>query len=100
MLLDPQTGKTELVESDPLKRVDFSGARFSEATDDLVLTLYYDEHRRRYYRDKGFEADLKWLESKLPGKEVSIASDTRDEQTWLVSAASDRSGESRGGEEG
>jgi dipeptidyl aminopeptidase/acylaminoacyl peptidase len=89
MLLDPQTGKTELVESDPLKRVDFSGARFSEATDDLVLTLYYDEHRRRYYRDKGFEADLKWLESKLPGKEVSIASDTRDEQTWLVSAASD-----------
>ena len=27
-LLDPETGKTELVESDPLKRVDFSGARF------------------------------------------------------------------------
>src|SRR5207253_9974697 len=83
------TGKTELVESDPLKQVDFGGARFSEATDDLVLTLYYGEHRRRYYRDKGFESDLKWLEGKFPGKEVSIASDTRDEQTWLISASSD-----------
>jgi dipeptidyl aminopeptidase/acylaminoacyl peptidase len=89
MLLDPETGKTELVESDPLKRVDFSGARFSEATDELALTIYVDEHRRRYYRDKGFEKDLTWLEGKLPGKEVSIISDTRDEQTWLISASSD-----------
>ena len=89
MLLDPETGKTELVESDPLKRVDFGGARFSEATDELALTIYMDEHRRRYYRDKGFEADLKWLEGKFPGKEVNIASDTRDEQTWLINANSD-----------
>jgi dipeptidyl aminopeptidase/acylaminoacyl peptidase len=89
MLLDPETGKTEMVESDPLKQVDFGGARFSEATDDLVLTLYVGERRRRYYRDKGFETDLKWLEGKFPGKEVSIASDTRDEQTWLIVANSD-----------
>lgn len=88
-LLDPETGKTELVESDPQKRVDLGGARFSQATDDLVLTIYVDEHRRRYYRDKGFETDLKWLEGKFPGKEVSIASDTRDEQTWLIVANSD-----------
>lgn len=89
VLFDPETGKTELVESDPLKQVDFAGARFSEATDELVLTLYYGDRRRRYYRDKGFETDLKWLEGKFPGKEVSIASDTRDEQTWLVVANSD-----------
>jgi dipeptidyl aminopeptidase/acylaminoacyl peptidase len=89
VLFDPETGKTEIVESDPLKRVDFGGARFSEATDDLVLTIYLDDRRRRYYRDKGFEADLKWLESKLPGQEVSIGSDTLDEQTWLVVASSD-----------
>jgi dipeptidyl aminopeptidase/acylaminoacyl peptidase len=88
-LLDPETGKMELVESDPQKRVDLGGARFSEATDDLVLTIYLDEHRRRYYRDKGFETDLKWLEGKFPGKEVGIASDTRDEQTWLIVANSD-----------
>jgi dipeptidyl aminopeptidase/acylaminoacyl peptidase len=89
MLLDPETGKTELVESDPLKRVDFGGARFSEATDELALTVYVDEHRRLYYHDKGFEADTKWLEAKFPGKEVTITSDTRDEQTWLITASSD-----------
>jgi dipeptidyl aminopeptidase/acylaminoacyl peptidase len=89
VLLDPETGKTEMVESDPLKQVDFAAARFSEATDELALTLYYGEHRRRYYRDKGFETDLKWLEGKFPGKEVSITSDTRDEQTWLITASSD-----------
>lgn len=88
-LLDPETGRTELVESDPLKQVDFSGARFSEATDELALTLYYGDRRRRYYRDKGFESDLKWLEAKFPGKEVSIASDTLDEQLWLIVANSD-----------
>src|SRR5438270_408722 len=32
---------------------------------------------------------MKWLEAKFPGKEVSIASDTRDEQTWLITASSD-----------
>ncbi|HEY1525076.1 MAG TPA: alpha/beta fold hydrolase [Candidatus Angelobacter sp.] len=89
VLLDPETGKTEMVESDPFKQVDFAAARFSEATDELALTLYYGEHRRRYYRDKGFETDLKWLEGKFPGKEVSITSDTRDEQTWLITASSD-----------
>lgn len=88
-LLDPETGKLELVESDPLKKVDFGGARFSEATDELALTIYVDARRRRYYRDKGFETDLKFLEGKFPGKEVSIASDTRDEQTWLIVANSD-----------
>ena len=88
-LMDPGSGKLELVESDPLKRVDFGGARFSEVTDELALTVYVDEHRRRYYRDKGFETDLKFLEGKFPGKEVGIVSDTRDEQTWLISAGSD-----------
>jgi dipeptidyl aminopeptidase/acylaminoacyl peptidase len=88
-LFDPETGKLELVESDPLKKVDFGSARFSEATDELALTVYVDARRRRYYRDKSFETDLKFLESKFPGKEVSIASDTRDEQTWLIVANSD-----------
>jgi dipeptidyl aminopeptidase/acylaminoacyl peptidase len=88
-LLDPATGKTELVESDPMKQSDLVGAGFSEATDDLVLTIYYGDRRRRCYHDKGFEKDLKWLESKYPGSDVSIASATRDEQTWLVTINSD-----------
>jgi dipeptidyl aminopeptidase/acylaminoacyl peptidase len=88
-LFDPATGKTEMVESDPLKKVDFGGAVFSEATNELVMTTYDDDHVRRYFKDKGFETDFKWLTDKLPGKEVSRTSSTIDEQVWLVSATSD-----------
>src|ERR1700674_3365555 len=89
MLMDPETGRTELVESDPLKRVDFGGAVFSEATDELAITVYQDDRLRRYFKDKGFEADFKWLREKLPGKEVSRSSVTSDDQVWLVTAFSD-----------
>src|ERR1019366_3315038 len=88
-LLDPATGKADVVESDPLKRVDFSSARFSEATDELAFVTYTDDHDRRYFKDKGFEAAYKFLQSKLPGREVSIGSATLDERLWLVSASGD-----------
>lgn len=88
-LLDPQSGKTEMVESDPLKKVDFSGAVFSEVTDELALTQYQDDRLRRYFRDKGMEADFKWLQKKFPGEEVGRVSWTRNEQLWLVLVNSD-----------
>jgi hypothetical protein len=50
-LFDPETGKTEMVESDPLKRVDFGTAVFSEASDELTNTNYEDDRVRRYFRD-------------------------------------------------
>ena len=65
-LLDPENGKTEIVESDPLKKVDFGGAFF-----------------------KGFGADFKWLDGKFPGKEVNLNSATVDEKILLVTANSD-----------
>jgi dipeptidyl aminopeptidase/acylaminoacyl peptidase/tetratricopeptide (TPR) repeat protein len=89
VLLDPETGKTEMVESDPLKKVDFGGAGFSEASDELALTWYMDDPLRLYFRDNGFESDFKWLRGQLPGKEVSHSSSTLDERVWLVSAYSD-----------
>jgi dipeptidyl aminopeptidase/acylaminoacyl peptidase len=88
-LIDPATGAEELIESDPEKRVDFGTAVFSELTDQLVATLYVDDRVRRYYKDKVLEADMKWLQSQLPGKEVNRASITKDEQLWLVAANSD-----------
>ncbi|HEY1339489.1 MAG TPA: alpha/beta fold hydrolase [Bryobacteraceae bacterium] len=88
-LLDPATGKAEAVESDPLKRVDIEGAVFSEATDELAQTNYFDDKMRRYFRDKSFEADYKWLEGKFPGKDVGVASRTRDEGLWLIGVSSD-----------
>ncbi|HYX53318.1 MAG TPA: prolyl oligopeptidase family serine peptidase [Candidatus Limnocylindrales bacterium] len=89
MLLDPETGKAEMVESDPLKRVDFGGALFSDVTDELVLTTYLDDKERHYFKDKTFEADYKFLQSKLPGLEVGIPSRTKDEQVWVVNAFGD-----------
>jgi dienelactone hydrolase len=55
----------------------------------LVLTTYDDDKVRRYFKDKSFEADYKWLTEKLPGKEISRTSSTFDEKSWLVSASSD-----------
>jgi dipeptidyl aminopeptidase/acylaminoacyl peptidase len=88
-LLDVATGKTETVESDPAKRVDLGAALFSDATDELLETSYTDDKTRRYFKDKKLEADYKWLQSKLPGKEVSLGSSTLDENLWVVSATSD-----------
>jgi dipeptidyl aminopeptidase/acylaminoacyl peptidase len=88
-LIDPETGKTEIVESDPLKRVDFTGAVFSEVTEELALTQYLDDHLRRYFKDKGIESDFQWLRAKFPGKDVGRVSWTKNENLWLVLATSD-----------
>jgi dipeptidyl aminopeptidase/acylaminoacyl peptidase len=89
VLFDTETGKEEIVESDPMKRVDFGGARFSDLTDELIATTYVDERERIYWRDKKFEADYKLLEKKLPNKEINFTSSTKDERLWLISAYSD-----------
>src|SRR5882762_3077254 len=88
-LFDPATGKEELVESDPMNRVDFGSANFSEVTDDLIATIYDDERARIYWKDKSYEADYKWLQKKLPGKEIAFASGTKDERLFLIVAGSD-----------
>ncbi|MFN2510072.1 MAG: alpha/beta fold hydrolase [Pyrinomonadaceae bacterium] len=89
VLFNPATGKEEIVESDPLNRVDFSGASFSEVSDELIATTYNDDRLRIYWKDKSFEADYKLLRKKLPGKELSFSDSTRDERLWLITAFSD-----------
>lgn len=88
-LLDPQTGKTEMVESDPLGKVDFGGALFSEATDELVETWYIAARVKTYYKNKAFGDDVHWIENKFPDHEILVISRTKDEQLWLVTAVSD-----------
>ncbi len=88
-LLDPATGQLDTVESDPLKRVDLGSAWFSEATDELVATLYSDDRDRYYFRDKTFEADYRWLENNFPGREISVLSSSFDDQHWLIIANGD-----------
>ena len=88
-LFNPVTGKEEVVETDPLKRVDFGNALFSEVSDDLIATTYEDERERIYWKDKNFEADYKNLQKQLPGKEIGFASSTKDEKLWIISSNSD-----------
>jgi dipeptidyl aminopeptidase/acylaminoacyl peptidase len=88
-LWNPTTGKEELVESDPLKHVDFGNAIFSDVSNDLIATTYDDERERIYWKDKAFEADYKNLQKQLPGKEINFGSSTKDEKLWIISANAD-----------
>jgi len=89
VLLDVETSKVETVESDPLSRVDFSGAVFSNLTGEIISTFYEDDKLRFDYKDAGFAADYKFLQNKFAGKSVEFASGTKNEQLWLTSVYSD-----------
>ena len=88
-LLDTQTLKEELVESDPANRVDLGNVLFSESTDELIATTYVDDKPRYVWHDKAFESDYNLLRGKLPGKEIAFANSTRDERLFIISARSD-----------
>ncbi len=89
MLFDTQTGKTELVESDPLGKVDLGGALFSEKTDELIETWYVADRVKVYFKNKDFGDDNHWIEKQFPGKDIRVVSRTRDESLWLVTVESD-----------
>lgn len=90
VLFDPATQKEELVEQDPLGRVDFEGAFFSDVTGQLAFTSYIDDKPRVYFRDKKFEKDYDGIRKKLGGtREINFQSSTADEQKWLVVSYSD-----------
>jgi dipeptidyl aminopeptidase/acylaminoacyl peptidase len=89
VLLDPMSMKTTEVESDPLKKVDFGGVEFSDKTHEMVLTSYTDAKTRLYFKDKAFEADYKFLQSKFPGMEISYKNGDNEEKKYLVAVYSD-----------
>ena len=79
----------EVVDQDPLKKVDFGGAVFSELNDKLVGTYYEDDKTRFYWTDKTYQEAYAFLSKEFPGKEIHITSKTANEQNWLVSVSSD-----------
>jgi dipeptidyl aminopeptidase/acylaminoacyl peptidase len=87
--MDLATGETAKVESDPEGKVDLEGVETSEIDYHIFFTSYEDDRRRLYFRDKAFEAEYKWLQSKLPGMEIGFGSRSKDENTWIVTASSD-----------
>lgn len=90
VLFDPATRTEQVVESDPLNRVDFGRATFSDVTNELIATSYQDERTRIYWKDKEWEKDYRRLQSKLPGKDIEPTSSTKDERVWMIVASSDR----------
>lgn len=88
-LLNVETQQSQPVESDPENQVDFGGALFSQATDELVATYYVGDRRRVYAKTEQLAADLKFLRQQLPNLELSIGSVTRDDRLALIDVQSD-----------
>jgi dipeptidyl aminopeptidase/acylaminoacyl peptidase len=88
-MLDPATGSTARYESDPEKRVDIDGLQISDVDYHVYFTRYEDDRYRLYFKDKDFEKEYRWLQSKLPGKEIGFGARSKDENIWIVSAFSD-----------
>ncbi len=88
-IMDLASGEMELFERDPEGEVDFGGAVFSPATDELLATVYVGDRPRIYPHDEDFAADLEFLREALPEGEISISSMTVDEGLALVSLSRD-----------
>ena len=89
VLLDPITMNEEFVEKDPLSKVDFGNANFSEVTKSIINTSYTDEKERLYWKNKEYENDYTIIQKQLPALTLNFFSSTDDENEWLVNAYSD-----------
>lgn len=83
------TRELNLVQRDPEGEVDFSGAVFSPATQELQATVFVGDRARVYPKTEEFAEQLDWLRDSLPEGEIGIASRTRDERLALVSLSRD-----------
>ncbi|PYO05616.1 MAG: S9 family peptidase, partial [Gemmatimonadetes bacterium] len=90
VLFDPATKAEQLVESDPLNRVDLTGVSFSDVSNELISTSYIDDRTRIYWKDKEWEKDYNLLKSKLPNMEIAPTTSTKDERLVMIVATSDR----------
>jgi dipeptidyl aminopeptidase/acylaminoacyl peptidase len=88
-MMNLATGATSKVEGDPDKRVDLYNVEISQLDHRILFTEYEDDMFRRYFKDRPFEADYRWLQSKLPGLEISFGARSNDENIWIVSAHGD-----------
>ncbi len=93
ILFDVETLEEEIIESDPKKEVDFSGAEFSTKTDELIATYYIGDRLRIYFKDKKFEKAYKKLKKQLKKEfgdgDVYLGSATLDDRFWMVTVTRD-----------
>ncbi|MGQ0540805.1 MAG: S9 family peptidase [Blastocatellia bacterium] len=89
VLMDVTNGAIEKVEGDPLRKVDFGGASFSNLSDEIIATSYNDDRSRIYWKNKDFEKDYNFIKKKLGDRDVNFQSSTNDESKWIVVTTSD-----------
>ncbi|NEO97564.1 MAG: S9 family peptidase [Symploca sp. SIO2E9] len=89
VLFNPASKDSELVDMDPQQSVDFGGAIFSEATDDLIATYYIGDRLRIYAQNEEFARELALLKGKLPEGDFYLNSATNDDQLVLVTVERD-----------
>ncbi len=83
-LMDAGTGTTTQVESDPEKRVDIRNMELSDVDYRILFTEYEDDRVRLYFKDKTFEKEYRWLQTKLSGEEIGFGARSKDENIWIV----------------
>lgn len=89
VLFDPDTKESELIAVDPEGKVDLGATVFSEATDELVATIYFDDRQRIYARDEDFASDLVFLQQSLPDGNFSFDFPENSDRLLLVSVERD-----------
>ena len=89
LLLDPLSMQETFVERDPLGKVDFGSATFSDVTKKMRYTSYTDMRTKRYYKDATFESNIAFLQKEFPNKEFSFVSFDKTENLCLVNVYSD-----------
>lgn len=89
VLMDAETGAVTKVESDPLNKVDFGGANFSDVSDEIIATTYTDDRTRIYWKDKKFENDYNHIKKSLGDRDINFQSVTKDESKFIVVTNSD-----------
>nr|WP_220338328.1 alpha/beta fold hydrolase [Wenzhouxiangella sediminis] len=88
-LMDVETGEMEFVERDPEGQVDFGGALYSNATDELLATVYVGDEQRIYPKTEKAEKALAFLREELPRGELSFRPQTSDDSLVLVGLSRD-----------
>ncbi len=88
--LNPNTGEVVKIESDPENKVDFGSLFVNDNTREIIATSYTYDKRKRYFKDKKWEANFKYLQKEFPGKEVGFTSFTKDYSKMLVVAYGDK----------
>ncbi len=89
MLIDPVSGETEFVESDPENEVDFGGMVVSSNTHEIQATVYVGAKPRIYFKDQELEKDYNLLKERFGDAQINFSSSTDDERKYLISVSSD-----------